>query len=156
MYILTVEIQWLGPQFLFVARFPYMSSYILVTLSFPPFRFGSVPLNKILCYFPSWSFSDLSSHLFYHLMLYFDRRWGRSVSIVSDNRLNDRGSIPGRDKGFFLPTLCPDRLWSPLGFLSNGYRGSFSVGKLRPGCDAYHSLHLVPRSRMNRRYISSP
>jgi hypothetical protein len=30
------------------------------------------------------------------------RNWGISVSIVSDYRLDDRASIPSRDKGFFL------------------------------------------------------
>jgi hypothetical protein len=30
------------------------------------------------------------------------RSWGSSASIVSDNRLDDRGSIPGRGKGFFF------------------------------------------------------
>jgi hypothetical protein len=28
--------------------------------------------------------------------------WGSSVSIVSDYRLVDRGSVPGTGKGFFL------------------------------------------------------
>jgi hypothetical protein len=28
--------------------------------------------------------------------------WSSSVNIVSDHRLDDRGSIPGRGKGFFL------------------------------------------------------
>jgi hypothetical protein len=38
------------------------------------------------------------------------RIWGSSVSIVPDYRLGDRGSIPGRGKGFFLYPLCPDQL----------------------------------------------
>jgi hypothetical protein len=38
------------------------------------------------------------------------------------------GSIPGRGKGFFLYTLCPDRLWVPPSLLYNGYRGSFPRG----------------------------
>jgi hypothetical protein len=33
-----------------------------------------------------------------------------SGSIVSDYGLDDRGSIPGRGKGYFLYPLCPDRL----------------------------------------------
>jgi hypothetical protein len=40
--------------------------------------------------------------------------------------------------------------------LCNGYRGSCPWGKARPGRDADHSPHLVPRSRMSRSYISSP
>jgi hypothetical protein len=34
--------------------------------------------------------------------------------------------------------------------------GPFPRGKARPGRDADHSPHLVPTSRMSRRYISSP
>jgi hypothetical protein len=37
-----------------------------------------------------------------------------------------------------------------------GIEGSFSGCKARPGRDADHSLHLVPRSRMSRSYNSSP
>jgi hypothetical protein len=29
-------------------------------------------------------------------------RWGSSISVVSDYRLDDEGLIPGRGKGFFL------------------------------------------------------
>jgi hypothetical protein len=39
---------------------------------------------------------------FYEKNRSFKRSWGSSVSIVSDYRLDDRGSIPGRGKGFFL------------------------------------------------------
>jgi hypothetical protein len=67
------------------------------------------------------------------------RSWGSSVSIVSDYGQGDRGSIPGRGKGFFLWPLCPDRLWGPPSFLYNGYRGSFPWGKARPGRDTDHS-----------------
>jgi hypothetical protein len=52
--------------------------------------------------------------------------WGISISVVSDYKLHDRASIPGRGKGFF--PLCPDRLWGPLSLLSNGYRGPFPRG----------------------------
>jgi hypothetical protein len=51
-----------------------------------------------------------------------------SGSIVSDCGLDDRGSIPGGGKGFFLYPLCPDRLWVPPSLLYNGYRGSFPQG----------------------------
>jgi hypothetical protein len=37
-----------------------------------------------------------------------------------------------------------------------GTGGPFPGGKTRPGRDADHSPHLVPRSRMSRGYISSP
>jgi hypothetical protein len=65
---------------------------------------------------------------------------GSSVSIVSAYGLpGDRGSIPGRRKGFFLQPLCPDRLWGPPSLVYNGYRGRFPGGKARPGRDADHS-----------------
>jgi hypothetical protein len=84
---------------------------------------------------------------------------GSSVSIVSDYGLGDR-AIGVRSsavaKDFFLQPLCPDRLWGSPSFLYNGYRGSFPRGKSRPGCDADHSPHLVPRSWMSRSYTSSP
>jgi hypothetical protein len=43
-------------------------------------------------------------------------------------RPGDRGSIPGRGKGFFLYPLCSDRLWGLPSLLSNEYRGSFPRG----------------------------
>jgi hypothetical protein len=82
--------------------------------------------------------------------------WSSSVSIVSECRMDDCGSIAGRGEGFFLSSLCPDQFWGPLSFLSSGYRGSFPVGNARPGRDAHHSPHLVPRSRICRSYKSSP
>jgi len=39
-------------------------------------------------------------------------------------------------------SLCPDQLWGPPSLLSNGYWGSISLGKSRPGRDANHSPHL--------------
>jgi hypothetical protein len=35
-------------------------------------------------------------------------------------RLEDRGSIPGRGRDFFSSPQCPDWLWDPPSFLSNG------------------------------------
>jgi hypothetical protein len=37
-----------------------------------------------------------------------------------------------------------------------GTGGPFPGGKARPGRDADHSPHLVPRSRMSRSYTFSP
>jgi hypothetical protein len=84
------------------------------------------------------------------------RSRGSSVSIVSDYALDDWGSIPGGGKGFFLHPLCPDRLWGPPSLLYNGYWGSFARGKARPGVTLTTHPHLVPRSRMDRSYTSSP
>jgi hypothetical protein len=38
----------------------------------------------------------------------------------------------------------------------SGYQGSFPRGKARPGRDADHPPHLVPRSKMSRSCTSSP
>jgi hypothetical protein len=81
--------------------------------------------------------------------------WVSSVSVMSDYRLDDRGSIPGRGKGFFLQFLCPNQLWGPSSLLSSGYRGSCSEGKAQVGLDADHWPHLMPRSRMSSSYKSS-
>jgi hypothetical protein len=65
------------------------------------------------------------------------------LRIVSDYRLDDRSSIPGRGKGFFLYPLRPDRQWGPPSFLSSWYRWSFPgrVGsKARPESNTDHSL----------------
>jgi hypothetical protein len=59
--------------------------------------------------------------------------WGSSVSIVSDYRLDDQGSIPGRGREFFLLPLRPDQLWGPSSLLSNGYQGPFLGVKRNQG-----------------------
>jgi hypothetical protein len=66
--------------------------------------------------------------------------WSSSVSIVSDYRLDDRGSILGRDKGFFYSSLCVQTgsgarpASSPM-----GTGGSFSGDKAQPWRDTNHS-----------------
>jgi hypothetical protein len=79
-----------------------------------------------------------------------------SVIILSDYRLDDRGSILGRGKEFFPYPLCPDQLWGPPSLLPNMYQWVLPRGKRRPGRDGDRSLHLVQRSRISRSYISSP
>jgi hypothetical protein len=83
--------------------------------------------------------------------------WCSSVITVSDCRLDDRGSIPGRDKGFF-PIASVFRPAMRLTQSSPmGTWGSFLGSTARPGSDADHSLNPVRRSRMIRSYIfSSP
>jgi hypothetical protein len=61
------------------------------------------------------------------------RAGGGWVSIVSDYKLDDRDSIPGRSKEF-SSSLCV-----PTSLLSSGYRRVLSWGKARPGRDNGHS-----------------
>jgi hypothetical protein len=83
---------------------------------------------------------------------------GRSVSIVSgygrdDRAIGVRSSAEVKDFSSILcvqtgsgahPASCP-----------MGTGGPFPRGKARPGRDADHSPHLVPRSIMSRSYTSS-
>jgi len=43
-------------------------------------------------------------------------------------RLEDTGSVPGRDMDSFTSPTRPDRSWVPISFLFNGYRGLFPLG----------------------------
>jgi hypothetical protein len=88
----------------------------------------------------------------------YTREPGYSVSIVSGYGLEDRAIAVWSPAGAkdFSCSLCPDRLWGPPSLLSNGYRVPFPGSKARPGRDADHSLHPVPKSRMSRSYTSSP
>jgi hypothetical protein len=47
--------------------------------------------------------------------------------------LDERGSIPDRDKRLFSPPCPPDRLWGPPTLLAN------TQGRLPPGREANHS-----------------
>jgi hypothetical protein len=78
--------------------------------------------------------------------------WASSVSIVSDYRLDDRGSIPAEAK-HFSSSLCVQT--SSETHLASSPKGivSFPGGKARPGRDADQSHHhIVLRSRMSRSY----
>jgi hypothetical protein len=74
---------------------------------------------------------------------------------VSDYRLDNRSSIPGRDNGltsgFSVPTSSETHSASHP--MSTGV--SFPGIKAQPRHDADHSLHLVLRSRMNTSNTSS-
>jgi hypothetical protein len=78
------------------------------------------------------------------------------VSAVYDHGVDYRVSISGKGKEFFLWPLH-----QPLGSGAHpvpcpmGTGGPFPGGKARPGRDADHSPHLVPRSRTSRSYTSS-
>jgi hypothetical protein len=89
-----------------------------------------------------------------HLMLMFN-----SGSIVSDYGLNDRAigvrSPAGAED--FSSSLCVQiGSGAHPASCTMGTGGPFPRGKARPGRDADHSPHLVPRSWMSRSYISSP
>jgi hypothetical protein len=45
------------------------------------------------------------------------------------SRMDHRGSILGRGKGFVLQPVCPYQLWGPHSILSCGHRRSFPDGK---------------------------
>jgi hypothetical protein len=93
----------------------------------------------------------------YRWLLSIYRSRGSSGSIVSDNGLDDRGSIPDKGRGFFFWPLRPDRLWGPPSLLPNGYRRVLSPGVKRGrGVMLATDHHLVPRLRMSRSYTSSP
>jgi hypothetical protein len=55
--------------------------------------------------------------------------WDSLGGIVTDYRLDDRGSNPGGGWEFFFSTPRPDRFWSLPSFLSNGYEGLFPWGR---------------------------
>jgi hypothetical protein len=80
------------------------------------------------------------------------RSWGSSVSIVSDYRLDDCGSISGRGKGFFsllsVSRPAPGPTQPPSKWVSGVKHGRDVTLSTR--------LHLVPRSRISRNYTSSP
>jgi hypothetical protein len=87
--------------------------------------------------------------------------WSRSssVNIVSGYGLDHRAIEvrgPTEARGFFLSPVCPDRLWGPPSLLSNGYRGPFLGGKVRPGRDADHSTPSTAQVVKSTSCTSSP
>jgi hypothetical protein len=72
------------------------------------------------------------------------RSWGNSVSIVRGYRLDDRATMV-RSSSLCVQTSSEAH---PVSYpMSSG--GPFPGSKARPGRDADHSPHLVPRSRMS-------
>jgi hypothetical protein len=79
-----------------------------------------------------------------------------SVIIVTGCGLDDRGSIPGRDKKYFSTPQRPDRLWVPSSLLSNRYRALFPRGLSGLGVKLSAQLHLMPWSRTVELYLHFP
>jgi hypothetical protein len=81
---------------------------------------------------------------------------GSSVNIVSGYGLDDR-AIEVRSPADFSSNLCVQTgSGAHPASCPMGTGGPFPGTKARPGRDADHSPHLVPRSRMSRSYTSSP
>jgi hypothetical protein len=83
---------------------------------------------------------------------------GSSVSIVSDYGLHDRAigvrsPVGAKDFSSNLCVQTGSEAHPASCTMDTG--GSFPGTKARPGRDADHSPHLVPKSRMSRSYTSS-
>jgi hypothetical protein len=125
-----------------------LKTFVEVTL---PFEFATAKLSPSSCVNGSLNFID--PFITWFLFCF------SSVSIVSDYGLDDR-AIEVRS-----PTEAKDFSSSPCvqtgsevhpGSYPMGTGGPFSGGKARPGRDADHSPHLVPRLSMSGSYTSSP
>jgi hypothetical protein len=86
---------------------------------------------------------------------------GSSVSIVSvclrARRPGDQDSIPCRgERNFSLASSVQTGSEAHPASCAVGTGGPFPGAEARPGRDADTHPHLVPRSRMSRRYTSSP
>jgi hypothetical protein len=84
---------------------------------------------------------------------------GSSVSIVSVYGLKERAievRSPARAKDFSSNLCVQTGSGTHPASCTMGTGGPFPGAKVRPGRDADHSPHLVPRSRMSRSYTSSP
>jgi hypothetical protein len=82
-----------------------------------------------------------------------------SVSIVSGYGLDDRAiefRFPAGAKGFSSSLCVQTGSGAHPASFTMGTGGPFPGDKARPGRDADHSPHLVPRSSMSRSYMSSP
>jgi hypothetical protein len=66
------------------------------------------------------------------------------------------GSSSERDWEFFTSPQRPDRLWGPPTLLSNGNQGLFHWGYSSRVVKLTTHFHLVPRSKKELSYISTP
>jgi hypothetical protein len=74
--------------------------------------------------------------------------WSSSVSVVSDHRLDDRGSIPGRGKVLTL-CLCV-KIFPKAHPQSYAIEGTLTQVKSGRGVTLTTHPNLMPRQRMNR------
>jgi hypothetical protein len=79
-----------------------------------------------------------------------------SVGTALSYGLDDRGSIPCGFSEFFSSPPRPERLWGPPSLLANGYQGLFPWGYSSRGVKLTTHLHLVPRSKNEWSYTSTP
>jgi hypothetical protein len=66
------------------------------------------------------------------------------------------GFDPGEGWEFFSSAPRPERLWDPPSLLSNGYQGLFPCGQSGRDVKLTTHLHLVPRSKNEWSYTSTP
>jgi hypothetical protein len=116
-------------------------------------------LPLLECRLPSTAVSGCTQNrkvTFKYVTYYYNSRsWGSSVGIVSDYRLDDRGSIPVQAKGFSSSPCVQTSFEAHPASCPMGTGGHFP-GYRRPGHDADHTTHLVQRSRMSRSYGFNP
>jgi hypothetical protein len=101
----------------------------------------------------------MSSILSFHIALSSTRSRGSSGSIVSDYGLDDRaiGVRSPAEANDFSSNLCLQTgSEAHPASCTMGTGGTLPGGKARPGRDADHLPHLVPRSRMSRSYTPLP
>jgi hypothetical protein len=104
---------------------------------------------EFLCFFPRQGTNSVNNTAEHSLQLGAWISWPeesnnyainlRKLSIVTGYGLDGRGSIPDRRRRFSSTPLRPDRLCSPLRFLSNGYWWLFPEGRMRPGREVHKS-----------------
>jgi hypothetical protein len=117
--------------------------------------FSVHPFIGYTCTMKSLRFKLFHDYIFENIRYNLKNR-NSSGGIVSDYGLDDRDSIPDRGKGFFLALASKPALGSTQSPIQWVPRVLSPGGKARPGGDADHSPHLVPRLSVSRSYNSSP